>query len=74
LFFCLALVVVAQVQAADVTVEEKVKTIRTRYDEVDGDLSRYKQVKRDLPGESTEGGELTAYFSGQSLRKLAARF
>ncbi|HEX7517255.1 MAG TPA: hypothetical protein VF345_08210 [Chthoniobacterales bacterium] len=74
LFSCLALVVVAQVQAADLTVEEKVKNIRTRYDEVDKDLSRCKRVKRDLPGESTEGGELTAYFSGQSLRKLVARF
>jgi len=35
---------------------------------------RCKQVKRDLRGESTEVGELTAYCSGQSLRKLVAKF
>jgi hypothetical protein len=59
---------------ADSTVDEQVKTIRSRYDAVEKDLSRCKQVKRDLPDESTEGGELTAYFSDQSLRKLAAKF
>ena len=59
---------------ADSTVDEQVKTIRSRYDAVDKDLSRCKQVKRDLPDESTEGGELTAYFSDQALRKLAAKF
>lgn len=60
--------------SADSTVEEKVKIIRTHFDEIERDLSRCKQVKRDLSGESTEGGELTAYFLGQSLRKLAAKF
>ena len=59
---------------ADPTVDEQVKTIRSRYDAVEKDLSRCKQVKRDLPDESAEGGELTAYFSGQSLRKLVAKF
>lgn len=58
---------------ADPTVDEQVKTIRSRYDAVDKDLSRCKQVKRDLPDESAEGGELTAYFSHQSLRKLVAK-
>ena len=52
----------------------QVKTIRSRYDAVEKDLSGCKQVKRDLPGESAEGGELTAYFSGESLRKLVAKF
>ena len=56
------------------TLNEEVKTIRSRYDAVDKDLSHCKQIKRDLPDESTEGGELTAYFSGQSLRKLVAKF
>jgi len=59
---------------ADSTVDEQVKTIRSRYEAVEKGLSRCKQVKRDLPDESTEGGELTAYFSDQSLRKLAAKF
>lgn len=59
---------------ADSTVDEQVKIIRSRYDTVEKDLGRCKQAKRDLPGESTEGGELTAYFSDQSLRKLVAKF
>ena len=59
---------------ADSTVDAQVKTIRSRYDAVEKDLGRCKQVKRDLPDESTEGGELTAYFSDQSLRKLVAKF
>jgi hypothetical protein len=36
--------------SADSTVDEKVKIIRTCYDEVERDLSRYQQVKRDLLG------------------------
>jgi hypothetical protein len=60
--------------AADQTVEEKVKAIRARYEEVEKGLSQCKQVKRDLPGESTEGGELIAWLAGQSLRKLSAKF
>ena len=58
---------------AESTVDEQVTTIRSRYDAVDKDLSRCQQVKRDLPDESAEGGELTAYFSDQSLRKLVAK-
>lgn len=58
---------------ADPTVDEQVKTIRSRYAAVDKDLSRCRQVKRDLMDESTEGGELTAYFSGQALRKMVAK-
>lgn len=59
---------------AEPTVDEQVKTIRSRYDAVEKELSRCKQVKRNLPGESAEGGELTAYLSGESLRKLVAKF
>ena len=59
---------------ADPTVDEQVRAIRSRYDAVEKDLSGCKQVKRDLPDESAEGGELTAYFSGESLRKLVAKF
>lgn len=59
---------------ADSTMDEQVKTIRSRYDAVEKSLGRCRQVKRDLPDESTEGGELKAYFSDQSLRKLVAKF
>jgi hypothetical protein len=71
---CLGLVAVAQLQAGDLSVEDKIKAIRTRYDQIEKDLGHCRHVKRDLPDESTEGGELTAYFSGQSLRKLTAKF
>ena len=48
--------------------------IRTRYDAVERTLGRCRQVKRDLPGESAEGGELTAYFLGSSLLKVVGKF
>ena len=68
------LLVTALVQAADSSVEEKIKVIRGRYAEIEADLKNYRQVKRDLPGESTEGGELTAYLKDSSVRKLSAKF
>jgi hypothetical protein len=64
----------APVQAADSSVEEKVKTIRVRYAEIERGLKDCRQVKRDLPGESAEGGEMTAYFKDSSVRKLSAKF
>lgn len=64
----------ASIQAADSAVEEKVKTIRAQYSEIEGSLKNCKQVKRDLPGESAEGGELTAYLKDSSIRKLSAKF
>lgn len=60
--------------SADSAVEKEVKTIRSCYDAVEKGLGRCKKVKRGLPDESAEGGELTGYFSDQSLRKLAAKF
>ena len=60
--------------AADSAVEEKIKAIRAKYDEIEKELKDCRQVKRDLPGESAEGGELTAWFKGTTVRKLSARF
>lgn len=68
----LGAIVVAQ--AGDLTVERKVNAIRHRYDEIERSLGRCKQVERDVFGESAEGGALTGYFSGKSLRKLEAKF
>ncbi len=61
-------------QAADPAVEEKIKSIRAKYAEIEKQLKDCRQVKRDLPDESAEGGELTGYFSGSNLRKLSAKF
>ena len=60
--------------AADPSSEEKIKSIRAQYTEIENELKGCRQVQRDLPDESAEGGELTAWFKGSSLRKLSARF
>jgi hypothetical protein len=75
-FFVVAMVLTASqsLHAADSSVEEKVKTIRAHYSEIEESLKNCKQVKRDLPGESAEGGELTAYLKDSSVRKLSAKF
>jgi hypothetical protein len=62
------------IQAADSPVEGKIKSIRAKYGEIENALKDYRQVKRDLPDESAEGGELTAYFKASNLRKLSAKF
>lgn len=72
-FVCL-LAAVGSLRAADPGVEEQVKSIRGKYAEIESELKDCRQVKRDLPDESAEGGELTAYFKGATLRKLSARF
>ena len=68
------LFVTALAQAADSPLEEKIKIIRERYAEIEAGLKNCRQVKHDLPGESTEGGELTAYLKDSSVRKLSAKF
>jgi hypothetical protein len=62
------------VRAADPSVEEKIKSIRAKYAEIEKGLKDCREVKRDLPGESTEGGELKAYFKERTLEKLSATF
>ena len=60
--------------AADSGVEEKIKAIRAKYAQIEKGLKTCRQVKRDLPGESAEGGELTAWFKDRSVTKLSATF
>jgi hypothetical protein len=61
-------------RAVDPSVEQKVKAIRAKYEQIEKGLKDSRQVKRDLPGESAEGGELTAYFKDRSVEKLSAKF
>lgn len=63
-----------RIEGADGSIEEQIKAIRQRYADVERELKQCRQVKRDLPDESAEGGELTGYFKDASLRKLAAQF
>jgi hypothetical protein len=62
------------IQAADPAVEGNVKAIRAKCAQIEKGLKDARQVKRDLPGESAEGGELTAWFRDRSVAKLSARF
>ena len=59
--------------ATDSVIEESIRTIRHRCAEVDRDLKRCQQIKRDLVGYSTEGGELTTYLLNSSVRKMVAQ-
>jgi hypothetical protein len=67
-------VALCSARAADPAVEEKIKAIRTKYAQIEKALKDCRQVKRDLPGESAEGGELTAWFRDRSVTKLSAMF
>jgi len=62
------------IEGADASLEAKIRAIRQRHAEVERGLKQCRQVKRDLPGESAEGGELTGYLKDTSLRKLSAQF
>ena len=62
------------IQAADSSVEDRIKSIRAKYAEIESELKNCRQVKRDLPDESAEGGELTAYFKASNVRKLTTKF
>ena len=53
---------------------DAVTTIRKRYAAINQNLPKYKTIKKELLGFSTEGGELTAYFEGPAIRKIVARF
>lgn len=52
--------------------KESISSIRERYAAVNKNLSKYRVVKKELSGFSTEGGELVAYFDGASVAKIAA--
>jgi hypothetical protein len=64
----------ARIEGADSSFEQQIKAIRQRYAEVERELKECRQVKRDVFGESAEGGELIGYFKDASLRKISATF
>jgi hypothetical protein len=51
--------------------KDSIPAIRRRYASINKNLARYKAVKKELAGFSTEGGELTAYFDGAAIVKIA---
>jgi hypothetical protein len=59
--------------ASAVSSQEKdsISQIRQRYAAINKNLTKYKVVKKELSGFSTEGGELTAYLDGATIVKIA---
>lgn len=77
--FAVSLVVVSGqadvLRAASANIPQKkdsISSIRERYADVNKNLAKYRVVKKELAGFSTEGGELTAYFDGPQIVKIAA--
>lgn len=51
--------------------KDSISPIRERYAAVNKNLAKYRVVKKELAGFSTEGGELSAYFDGPEIVKIA---
>jgi hypothetical protein len=52
-------------------VADAISSVRARYATINKSLRKYKTVKRELSGFSTEGGEAVAYFDGKAIMKIA---
>ena len=53
---------------------DPIQSIRQHYAQINRSVARYKRVKKDLAGFSTEGGQMIAYFDGPNIMKIAATF
>ena len=51
-----------------------VSVIRQRQQTIDRSLTSYKTIKKELRGFSAEGGDLTAYLDGKTIRKITATY
>jgi hypothetical protein len=54
--------------------EDPIASISQHYAQINRSASRYKKVKKDLSGFSTEGGQMVAYFDGLNIMKIVATF
>ncbi|MBC7931372.1 MAG: hypothetical protein H7Z38_12490 [Rubrivivax sp.] len=54
--------------------KDSISSIRRRYATINKNLAKYRAVKKELSGFSTEGGELIAYFDGPAIVKIAATY
>jgi hypothetical protein len=57
--------------AANLPATDLISSIRKRYALINKSLPKYRKVKKELSGFSTEGGELAAYFDGKAIVKIA---
>lgn len=53
---------------------DPIAPIRQHYAAINRGVARYKKVKKDLSGFSTEGGVLIAYCDGPNIMKIGATF
>ena len=60
--------------AASPQVQDPIASIRRHYAEINRSTAKYKKVKKELSGFSTEGGQMVAYSDGPSIMKIAATF
>jgi hypothetical protein len=53
---------------------DPIQSIRQQYAAINKRAPRYKKVKKELSGFSTEGGQLVAYFNGPAIVKTSATY
>ena len=56
------------------TEEEIVLDIRKKFGDINNNINSYKKIKKDLKGESSEGGELKGYFNNEELKKIVVSY
>ncbi|HZG51158.1 MAG TPA: hypothetical protein VEZ40_03385 [Pyrinomonadaceae bacterium] len=61
----------ATLSAVSLQPADAISSIRQRYAIINRSLGKYRRVKKELSGFSTEGGELVAYFDGKVVMKIA---
>ena len=77
LFVTLAILIsIASSVAAFATpqTEKEIQSTRQSYAAINRNQARYRKVKKELSGFSTEGGVLTAYFDGPNIVKILATY
>jgi hypothetical protein len=53
---------------------DAIASIKAQYAAINKNINRYRKVDKDLPGYSSEGGSLIAYFDGNSIKRIDAQF
>jgi hypothetical protein len=56
------------------TSADSIESIKAQYAAINKNINRYRKVDKDLPGYSSEGGSLIAYFDGNSIKRIDAQF
>lgn len=62
----------ADIFPAHAQADDPIAAIRQQYAMINKSASKYKSVKKDLSGFSTEGGSLVAFFDGPKIMKIVA--